>query len=301
LAAARLAISGYSPSMNRRDLLLATAALPMMAPLFAAAAAPRPRAKLRQGVMQTVWGASPLSFEQRCEILARIGYVSLDLPTEQQLPVMKKYNLLPAVMVGTGTTMQNGVIRKDMHDVFEPATRAGIDLCARAGCPNLVAFPGMRQGMSREEGADNAVAFFNRVKGYAEQKNVTLCMEITNSKNPEDQRTDMVFDHVAWGFDICKRVNSPRVQILYDIYHVAVADGNVVRSLRENLDWICHIHVAGNPGRHELDETQELNFRFIANAIADTGYSGFVAHEWRPSPGRDPVASLEQCFRIMDV
>jgi hydroxypyruvate isomerase len=296
--------------MNRRDFLLSAAAAPVVGPLLSTAVlaaqapaplAPRPRVKLRQGVMQSVWGGSSLSFEQRCEALARIGYVSVDLPFEQQIPLLKKYNLVPGIMAGTGTTLQNGVIRKEMHGAFGQATRAGIDMCVSAGCPNLVAFPGARRGMSREEGADNAVAFFNSVKGYAEQKNVTLCMEITNSKVPADQRTDQMFDHLAWGIDVCRRVNSPRLKIVFDIYHVAVADGDVVRSLRENIDWICHIHVAGNPGRLEIDDTQELNYRFIANAIADLGYTGVVAHEWRPAPGHDPVASLEQCYRIMDV
>ena len=139
------------------------------------------------------------------------------------------------------------------------------------------------------------------MKGYAEQKNVTLCMEITNSKVVADQRTDQVFDHVAWGFDICKRVNSPRLKIVYDIYHVQVADGNIVQTMRDNIDWICHIHVAGNPGRLEIDDTQEVNYRYVANAIADLGYTGFVSHEWRPGPGRDFTKSLEQCFKIMDV
>jgi hydroxypyruvate isomerase len=155
--------------------------------------------------------------------------------------------------------------------------------------------------MSREEGADNAVAYFNRVKGYAEQKGITLCMEITNSKVAADQRTDQVFDRLAWGIDVCKRSNSPRVKIVYDIYHVQISDGDVTRNLRDNLDYICHIHVAGVPSRQEIDDTQELNYRFIANAIADTGYTGFVAHEHRPGPGRDPVKSLEQVFAIIDV
>jgi hydroxypyruvate isomerase len=174
-------------------------------------------------------------------------------------------------------------------------------MCVEVGCPNLIAFPGERRGMSREEGADNAVAILSRVKGYAEQKGVNLCMEITNSKVAADQRTDQVFDRVAWGFDVCRRVNSPRMKIVYDIYHVQISDGDVTRIMRDNLDLICHIHVAGVPSRQEIDDTQELNYRFIANAIADTGYTGFVAHEWRPGPGRDPVRSLEQCFAIMNV
>jgi hydroxypyruvate isomerase len=293
--------------MNRRDFLLGTAA-PLaasfaVAPVLSAAQAPaaRPRTRIRQGVMTQVWTGSKLTFEQRCETLARIGYQSMDLPTADQAMIMKKYGLTPGMMTGTGTSFQNGLIRREMHDAFEKATREGIDMCARVGCPNLIALPGERRGMSREEGADHAVAFFNRVKGYAEQRGVTLCMEITNSKVVEDQRTDQVFDRLGWGLDVCRRVNSPRVKIVYDFYHVQVADGDVTRNMRDHFDWICHIHVAGVPGRMEIDDTQELNYRFIANAIADLGYTGFVAHEWRPGPGRDTVRSLEQCFAIMNV
>jgi hydroxypyruvate isomerase len=295
--------------MKRREFLSGITAAPFAASLLSsesatagqAPARPRARAKIKQGVMTSVWGNSKSSFEERCETLARIGYQSMDLPTPEQALVMKKYGLTPGMMIGTGSSFQNGLIRKEMHDAFEKATREGIDTCARVGCQNLIGLPGERRGMSREEGADNTVAFLNRVKGYAEQKGVTLCMEITNSKVVEDQRTDQIFDRLAWGLDVCKRVNSPRVKIVYDMYHVQVAEGDVTRNLRDNFDWICHIHVAGVPGRLEIDETQELNYRFIANAIADLGYTGFVAHEWRPGPERDMVKSLEQCFKIMDV
>jgi hydroxypyruvate isomerase len=126
-------------------------------------------------------------------------------------------------------------------------------------------------------------------------------MEITNSKVVADQRTDQTFNHLAWGLDVCKKVNSPRVKILYDMYHVQIADGDVTRNLRDNYDYICHIHVAGVPSRQEIDSTQELNYRFIANAIADLGFTGFVAHEYRPSQGRDVIKSLEECFEIMNV
>ena len=259
------------------------------------------RTKIKQSVMGSVWGNSTLSFEERCKVLQRIGFKGVDLPMEQQIPIMKKYDLAPAMMTGTGTNFQNGLIRKEMHDQFEAAIHAGIDMCVNAGCPTLIALPGERRGMSFEEGADNAAAILSRVKGYAEQKAVTLCMEITNSKVVADQRTDQIFNHLAWGFDVCKKVNSPRVKIVYDMYHVQIADGDVTRNLRDNFDRICHIHVAGVPSRTEIDETQELNYRFIANAIADLGYTGFVAHEHRPSPGRDAIASLEKCFEVLNV
>jgi hydroxypyruvate isomerase len=260
------------------------------------------RAPIRQSVMPSVWGqGSTLSFEERCRILARIGFKAVDLPTPQQVPILKAYGLAPAMMTGAGTTFENGLIRRELHDKFEAAFHGGIDACAAAGCPNLIAMPGERRGMSREESIANAVAILSRVKGYAEQKAVTLCMEITNSKVAADQRTDQVFNHLDWGLEVCRQVNSPRVKIVYDIYHVQIADGDVTRNLRDHVDRICHIHVAGVPSREEIDDTQELNYRFIANAIADLGYTGFVAHEHRPGPGRDPVKSLEQVFQILNV
>jgi len=268
----------------------------------AAPAAPaRPRQKIKQSVMNSVWRGLTNSFEDKCKILQRIGFKGMDLPTAQQVPMLKQYGLSPTMMTGTGTTMQNGYIRKELHDMQEQASRAGIDMCAEAGCQNLIGFGGEKRGMSPAEGADNTVAIFNRLKGYAEQKNVNICLEITNSKVVADARTDMVFNHLAWGIDVCKRVNSPRFKIVYDMYHVQIMDGDLTRNLKDYFDYICHIHVAGVPTRGELDDTQEVNWRFVANAIAESGYTGFVAHEYNPTPGRDVIKSLEQCFEIMNV
>jgi hydroxypyruvate isomerase len=289
--------------MERRTFL-AGMSLPLITGAAGSLSAQTPapkRTRIKQSVMASVWTGSTTSFEERCKILARIGFKGVDLPTEQQVPILMQNGLAPAMMTGTGTSFQNGLIRKDIHDKIEAATHAGIDMCARVGCKVLIAIPGERRGMSREEGADNAVAILDRVKAYAEQKDVNVCMEITNSKVAADQRTDQVFDHVAWGIDVCKRVNSPRVKILFDIYHAQIADGDVTRTLRDNFDRICHFHAAGVPTRQEIDDKQELNFRFIANAIADLGYTGFIAHEWRPAMGNDPVKSLERCFEIMNV
>ena len=257
--------------------------------------------RLKQSVMSSVWGNSTPMFEDKCKVLARIGFKGIDLPTAAQIPIMKQYGLSPTMMTGTGTTMQNGFIRKEMHDMIEAECRKGIDQMASLGCPILIGFAGERRGMSYEEAADNTVAIFNRVKGYAEQKKVMLTIEITNSKVVADQRVDQTFNHVAWGFDVCKRVNSPYIRIVYDIYHVQIADGDVVRGLRDNIDKIAHFHVAGVPGRNEIDETQELNYRFIAQAIVDTGYTGYIAHEYRPATGKDPIQDLEKAFAILNV
>jgi hydroxypyruvate isomerase len=200
--------------MRRREFLIGAGAVPIALatslPARAAQAAqaaqpqaPAPRrAPFRQSVMSSVWGNSPLSFEDRCRTLARIGFTGVDLPSAQQVPILKTHGLAPTMMTGTGTSFQNGLIRKEMHDKFEQEFLKGIDMCAELGCPNLIAIPGERRGMTREEGADNAVAILSRVKGRAEQKGVTLCMEITNSTVAADQRTDQVFDRLGWGLDV---------------------------------------------------------------------------------------------------
>ncbi len=295
--------------MKRRDFLTGMAAAPIAAAsVNRTSASARPsqeriagRAPIKQSVMGSVWGQSELSFEERCQVLQRIGFQGMDLPRPQQVPILRDHGLTPTLMVGTGTGFQDGLIRRELHDQFEPAFIEGIDMCADLGCPNLIALPGERRGMSYEEGMANAIAMFDRVVDYAEERGVILCMEITNAKVESDNRTDQIFSSLDWGLNVCRGTGSPNVKIVYDIYHVQITDGDVTRNLRDNIDLICHIHTAGVPGRTEIDDTNELNYRFIANAIADLGYTGFVAHEHRPGPGRDAIESLEQAYEIMNV
>jgi len=277
------------------------AASPLLASQAARALEPGVRqGKLKQSVMPQVWGDLGLSIEERCEVLAALGFAGMDLPQPNDLPVLAEHGLTPAMMTGTGTSFADGLIRRELHDQIEEATRAGIDMCAEAGCPNLIALPGERRGMSREEGADNAVEILSRVAPYAEEKGVVLCMEITNSKVAADNRTDQVFDDIHWGFDVCRRTGSSNVKVVYDIYHVQIANGDVVRTMRENLDLCCHVHVAGVPSRAEID-VSELDYRYIAREIADMGYEGFVAQEYNPSPGRNPLISLAVGYDILTV
>src|SRR2546421_18970 len=146
-------------------------------------------------------------------------------------------------------------------------------------------------------------AAVNRVKAHAEDKNVGICIEVVNSKytDPEFGRADAIFDHLEWGADVCRRVNSPRVRILFDIYHVQIMEGDVCANIRKFFPLIAHFHAAGVPGRRELDDTQELNYRFVAQTIAELGFTGYIAHEYRPSPGHDPIDSLGRCLTIIDV
>ena len=188
--------------------------------------------------------------------------------------------------------------RKENHARIAQSLRTAIDEAARANVPNIITFSGNRRGMADAEGADNCVAFLNGIKAYAEDKGVTICMELLNSKV---NHRDYMFDHLAWGVDVMTRVSSPRVRILYDIYHAQIMDGDIVRAIRDNIQWIGHFHTGGNPGRHDIDETQELNYRFVMQAIADANFSGFVCHEYTPTPGHDPIATLAKAIEICDV
>src|SRR6185312_1438859 len=160
--------------------------------------------------------------------------------------------------------------RKENHDRLEKSLRAAIDESAANGGPNGSTFSGNRRGMTDAEGADNRVALLNKVQAQAEDKGITICMEYLNSKV---NHKDYMFDHIAWGVDVMNRVNSPRVKILFDIYHVQIMDGDIVRNIRDHFQYIAHFHTGGNPGRHDIDESQELNYRFIMQAIADLGFT----------------------------
>src|SRR5207245_386608 len=166
------------------------------------------------------------------------------------------------------------------------------------GETNSITVSGNRNGMADQVGADTCVSFLDTIKAHAEDKQITICIEYLNSKV---NHKDYMFDHIAWGVDVIKRVNSPRVKILYDIYHAQIMDGDIVRNIRDHYAYIGHFHTGGNPGRHELDDTQELNYRFVAKAIAELGYTGYVAHEYSPAMGRDAIESLKQAIGIFEV
>jgi len=279
--------------MRRRDFLPALAAS-----AAAAQTAVERKGRLKQCVTRGVFGRS-MSFEETCRVAADLGCKGYDLIGPADWPTLKKYGLIPTMYPpGPGGTIPDALNRKENHDRLEKAMHAAIDEAAANGVPNIITFSGNRKGMADAEGADNCVASLNRMKAHAEDKGVNICMEYLNSKV---NHKDYMFDHIRWGVDVMKRVNSPRVKILFDIYHAQIMDGDIVRNIRDDFQWIGHFHTGGNPGRHEIDETQELNYCFIAQAIADLGYAGYVAHEYSPAPGHDPVASLKRALEIFDV
>jgi hydroxypyruvate isomerase len=243
-------------------------------------------------------GETPkLSFDQVCAMVAKLGFAGMDLIPAKDWPTLKQHGLICTMEHDPRISFEDGIIHPEVHAATEKAVHESIDHCAANGCPNAIVVGGQKRGMSVEQAKDNAVAFLNRVKKHAEDKNVTILIEPVNRFD----RPDQLFDHLATAMDVIKRVNSPRVKLLFDIYHAQRIDGDVVQNLRELFSYIGHIHTAGVPGRREIDETQELNYHFIAQAIADLGYTGYISHEWRLTPGHDAATELARAMKIMTV
>ena len=290
--------------MRRREFLgtvgagLVAARTPLIGAQTPAPAAPVVRkGRIKQGVTRGVF-ARGAALDDCCREAARLGIKGFDLIGPADWPTLKKYGLVPSMYQGTAGTIPNALNRTENHDRLEATLRAGIDEAAANGVPNIITFSGNRNGMPDAEGAENCVLFLNKVKAQAEDKGVTICMEYLNSKV---NHKDYMFDHIAWGVDVMKRVNSPRVKILFDIYHAQIMDGDIVRNIRDHFQWIGHFHTGGNPGRHDIDETQELNYPFIMQAIAELGFTGFVSHEYSPTMGHDPIATLDKAIALCDV
>ena len=248
------------------------------------------KGRLKQGATKGCFGKGS-SLEDMCREAARLGLKGLDLSGPADWPTLKKYGLISVMAPGC-----SGINHQQNHEKAEKQLTDNISLAAAAGMPNVIVTFATRQGISDAEATDNSVTFMKRVKAQAEDKDVTICMELFNSKvnHPDAQA-----DHTSFLVNICQLVDSPRVKILYDIYHMQIMEGDIIRTIRENIAYLGHFHTAGNPGRHEIDDTQELNYRAIAQAIVDLKYTGYLSHEY--SPLRDPLKSLDQAISICDV
>ena len=206
--------------------------------------------------------------------------------------MVRKYGLICAMANGP-CTIEVGFNRSSEHDRLVTEGERLIPLIAELGFPNMIVFSGNRKGMSDGEGIDNCAKGLARLMPTAEKYGVTVQMELLNSKVDHH---DYQCDHTPWGVELAKRVNSPRFKLLYDIYHMQIMEGDVIRTIKANKDWIGHYHTGGVPGRHELDDTQELNWRAIATAIGETQFTGYLAHEFIPT--RDPLSSLQEAYDV---
>ena len=296
------------PTITRRSMLTRTAAglgatailgMPDLlghAPMAAASlfSPQKVGGRLKQSVCRWCYNKIPL--EDFAKAVSEMGIKGIDLLNDpKDWPIAKKYGLIPTMVTGAGN-IPDACNRKDLHDKLLKDFEANIALAAQNGVPNVITFSGNRKGMSEGEGLENTVTILNQAKGIAEKHGVTICIEYLNSKV---NHADYMFDHMAWGVEVIKRVNSPRVKILYDIYHAQIMEGDIIRTIRDNIQHIGHFHTGGNPGRNELDDTQELNWRTVAKAIADLGFQGYVAHEFVPK--RDPLKSLREAAVLCEV
>jgi len=281
--------------ITRRSLLRHTAAAVVAAPVIAPmAAVAAPGGRLKQSVCR--WCYSKTSLDDLCQNAQRIGLKGIDLVNAPDWPTVKKYGLVPSMVQGNGR-IPDGFNRLENHDKLISDLQELITLVADAKAPNVIAFSGNRKGMPDGEGLANCVTGLNRIKKFAEEKGVTVNLELLNSKV---NHKDYMADHVAWGAEMCKKVDSPRVKLLYDIYHMQIMEGDIIRNIRDNYAYLGHFHTGGNPDRHELNDKQELNWRAIATAIADLGYQGYFAHEFIPV-APEPLKSLEEAFELCKV
>jgi len=287
-----LEFSGRSFALASVAGALPRAARAQAAPPQAAAPTPR-RNRVKHSVCRWCYGG--LSLDDLARNSAAMGISSVEILNENEWAVVKKHGLACAVGIGPGS-IPRGWNRKERHDELVAQAEALIPKAAAAGVPALVVFSGNRAGQPDAEGIEACAAGFRRVAPIAEKHGVTLVMEILNSKVDHG---DYAFDHMRYGVEVMQKVASPRVKILYDIYHAQIMDGDVIRTIRDHKELIGHYHTGGVPGRHEIDDTQELNYPAICRAIVETGYQGYVGQEFIPE--RDPMTSLRQAIDLCDV
>ncbi|MGH7529455.1 MAG: hydroxypyruvate isomerase family protein [Gemmatimonadales bacterium] len=256
----------------------------------------RAAGRLKQSVSRWPYRAIPLP--EFCRACADMGLAAIDLLGADDWPVVRRFGLV--------CSMGYAAIRRDFiergfndpanHDLLVGEIERALPLAVEHGVPNIIAMFGNRRGTSDAAGIAACAAGLRRVAPLAERHGITICVELLNSKV---DHPDYQGDHTAFGVAVMEAVGSPRVQLLYDIYHMQIMEGDVIRTIRQHAAHIAHFHTGGVPGRHEIDDTQELNYRAVARAIADTGFTGFVAHEFVPS--RDPLRSLRQAVEICTV
>jgi hydroxypyruvate isomerase len=288
----------HSSALARRQfltLLGGVTACSILGGVVPAARAEHRKGRVKQGLCRGVFKGANLDLEGECREAARLGAYGIDLVGPEAFPVLKKHGLIPTMVPG-GSGIKSGINDKKNHSTVEQKMREAIKAAAAAGAPNVIALAGDRNGLSDEEGLENSALFLNNLKGLAEEQGVTLCVELLNSKV---NHPGYMCDHTSWGVELCKQVNSPRVKLLYDIYHMQIMEGDIIRTIQQNLKYIGHFHTAGNPGRHEFDNTQEMDYKGICKAIADLGYQGYLSHEYTPT--KEPLETLDQMMRICEV
>ena len=287
--------------ISRRSILGQTAAAGLVSVLSKGGSGSQsPKGIIKKGrLKQSVsrWPYSKIAFPEFCRAVSEIGLTAIDLLSEEEWPIAREYGLICSMAwAPKEIKIDTGLNVKANHDTIIRTLERLIPSAAKSNVPNVIAFFGNRRGISDAEGKENCTVGLNRIRKVAEDHGVNVCVELLNSKiNHKDYQGD----HTAFGVEIVKAVDSARIKLLYDIYHMQIMEGDVIRTIRDNHQWIGHYHTGGVPGRHELDDDQELNWRGVCKAIAETGYKGYVAHEFIPT--RDPITSLREAVALCDV
>lgn len=253
--------------------------------------------RINQSVV--AWCFKPMPPAELVEHSARMGLSSVEFIEPEHWPLLKKHGMICAISSSHGFAV--GFAHQEEHAHCLKVLEEQIDVTAAAGFPSVIAFSGFRRGLSDEEGMKNMVEGLKKIARHAEKKKVTLCLEMLNTRVAAEMKghPDYFCDDIDLTVEICRRVSSERVKVLFDIYHVQIMHGDVIKRLKQHQDWTAHYHTAGVPGRNEIDDTQELNYAPIMRAILETGYKGYVAQEFIPV--RDPVKSLNEAVKLCDV
>ncbi|HPA16116.1 MAG TPA: TIM barrel protein [Verrucomicrobiae bacterium] len=287
--------------MNRRDVIRALGASAALAvaglPARAKAEPSKLKGRIKQCLTRGMFSKMPI--DEFCKTIKEIGLLGVDLVKDpKDWAVIRDHGLI-ATMVPGGGAIKKGINDKSLHPQFLQDFKNNIKAAAEFKWPNVIALAGDREGISDAQSLDNCVEILKEASKIAEDAGVTICMELLNSKV---NHPGYVCDKTAWGVELCKRVNSPRCKLLYDIYHMQIMEGDIIRTITDNIQYIAHFHTAGNPGRKDLDNEQELNYPPIMQTIAklteEGKFSGYVAHEFSPKKG---VESLKQAVLLCDV
>ncbi len=243
------------------------------------------------------WCYSQISLEDFAAGVKPMGITGIDLIGPKEWAILKKYGITSSMCNGAEISLTEGWNDKQYHATLVNSYLKHIDMVADAGYTNLICFSGNRRAIDDETGMDNCVEGLKKILGYAEKKGVIIQMELLNSKV---DHKDYMCDNSPWGFELCRRIGSSNFKLLYDIYHMQINEGDVIRTINENHQFIGHYHTAGVPGRNEIDQTQELFYPAIMKAIVSTGFKGFVAQEFIPK-NNNQLQSLERAVQICDV
>src|ERR1700744_4093928 len=285
-----------------KNIVAGTAALGtagMLSSLPAVAGERKKNKKLKGSIHHSAcrWCYGDIPLDDLCIGVKKIGFDAIGLVGPKDWPILQKHGIFSSMCNGAEISLTKGWNHTEYHPVLIKNYTEHIDLVAKAGYKNLICFSGNREGMDDETGIKNCVAGLKQVLGQAEKQGVIIQMELLNSKiNHKDQ----MCDNTKWGIELVKRVGSDNFKLLYDIYHMQIDEGDVIRTITDGHQYFGHYHTGGVPGRHEIDDTQELNYTAIMRATLATGFTGYVAQEFVPTRA-DKLASLEEGVRICDV